>query len=233
MIQSQTLLVSGCSITHGCEIYNSFMHPKNVQGSYSQIIADELNLELKNVALSGGSNDWIFSSLIQQLQTCNNIHSVIVAWTGVNRLTWVHKERFWIMTARFVASIKRISPHSMEFPDWLRNINENDVWFNTDDLTCLDTLKKHYRLFVENYLDDHDGLREKLISYSVALRAVCESKNIKLVELAAVSDAQIPGAYYFTPMDKWRLAAGRGRHPTADEHKAIAKEILDKFYQHK
>jgi len=56
---------------------------------------------------------------------------------------------------------------------------------------------------------------------------VCESKNIKLVELAALPDAHMPGTYYFASTDKWR---GRGRHPTAEEHKLIAKEILNKFY---
>lgn len=224
----QTLLVSGCSVTHGCEIYNSFMHPKNVEGSYSQIIADELNLDLKNVALSGGSNDWIFLSLIEQLRKLDNIHSIIVAWTGLGRFTWTHKERFWMMNGPWATSIKRTLPGNMEFSDWTQNIEENGVWFNTDDANCLEALKTHHRLFVENYLDDFKGLREKLISYSVALRAVCESKNIKLIELATFRDAVIPNAYYFSSKEKWR--AGK-HHPTAEEHKQIAKEILNKFYQ--
>ena len=227
---TQTLLVSGCSVTHGCEIYNSFMHPKNVQGSYSQVIADELNLNLKNVALSGGSNDWIFLSLIEQLRKLDNIHSVIVAWTGLSRFTWVHKERFWMMNGPWATSIKRTLSENMEFSDWTQNIEEAGVWFQTDNANYLETLKTHHRLFVENYLDDFKGLTEKLISYSVALRAVCESKNIKLVELATFNDATIPNAYYFSSKEKWRTGK---HHPTAEEHKLIAKEILNKFYQDK
>ena len=146
------------------------MHPKNVEGSYSQIIANELDLELKNLALSGGSNEWIFTSLMEQLRKFNDIHSVIVAWTGLGRLTWVHKERFWMFCGPWSTSIKRSSPDTMEFPDWKRNVHEGKVWFNSDSLECLDTLKNYHRLFVEHYLDDWDTLREKLISYSQALR---------------------------------------------------------------
>ena len=227
MKQRQTLLVSGCSLTHGCEIYNSFMHTKNVEGSYSQIIADKLDLDLKNTALSGGSNDWIFSSLMEQIRKLDNIHSVIVAWTGLSRLTWTHRERFWMMCGPWATSIKRISPDGMEFPEWKRNINEGNVWFNTDDLDCLEDLKKYHRLFVENYLDDTTGLREKLLSYSLALRSTCESKGLKLVELAAYPDAKIPSAYYFGDGKAWRKSS----HPDHEGHKEIAKEILENFYQ--
>lgn len=227
MTQKQTLLVSGCSLTHGCEIYNSFMHPKNVEGSYSKIIADELGLDLKNIALSGGSNEWIFMSTMEQIRKLDNIHSVIVAWTGLSRLTWTHKERFWMICGPWATSIKRISPDGMEFPDWKRNINEGNVWFNTDDLDCLEALKKHHRLFVDHYLDDYDGLKEKLLSYSMALRAVCETKGLKLVELAAYPEVKIPGAYYFGDKKSWR----RLSHPDAEGHKDIAEEILNKFYR--
>jgi len=226
MIHPQTLLVSGCSLTHGCEIYNSFMHPKNVEGSYSQLIADKLDLKLKNVALSGGSNDWIFTSLMEQIRKLDNIHSVIVAWTGLSRFTWTHKERFWMMCGPWATSIERVSPDGMEFPDWRRNINEGGVWFNTDDLDCLEDLKKHHKLFVEHYLNDFVGLREKLLSYSLALRSTCESAGIKLVELAAYQEAKIPGAYYIGNNAAWRKQS----HPDHEGHKNIAEEILSKFY---
>ena len=225
----QVLLVSGCSFTHGCEIYNSFMHPKNVQGSYSQIIADKLGLVLKNVALSGGSNDWIFLSVMEQIRKLDNINSVIVAWTGLPRLTWTHRERFWMMCGPWATSVKRISADGMEFPDWKRNIKEGGVWYNTDDLECLETLKKHHKLFVEHYLDDHDALKEKLLTYSLALRSTCESQGIKFVELAAYQDAKIPGAHYIGDGKPWREKL-RHCHPDLEDHKNIAEEILNKFY---
>ena len=87
-------------------------------------------------------------------------------------------------------------------------------------------MKKYHRLFVENYLDDTTGLREKLLSYSLALRSTCESKGLKLVELAAYPDAKIPGAYYFGDGKAWRKSS----HPDHEGHKEIAKEILEKFY---
>jgi hypothetical protein len=203
------------------------MHPKNVEGSYSQIIADKLDLDLKNVALSGASNDWIFLSVIEQIRKLNNIHSVIVAWTGLPRLTWRHCERFWMMSGPWATSIEQISPDSLEFPDWKRNIKEGGVWYNTDDIEYLEILKKHHKLFVEHYLDDKIGLREKLLSYSLALRSTCESKGIKFVELAAYQEAIIPGAHYLGEGKSWRNKS----HPDLEGHKDIAKEILDKFYQ--
>jgi hypothetical protein len=221
------LLVSGCSLTHGCEIHNSFMHPKNVEGSYSRIIADKLGLDLKNVALSGASNDWIFLSIMEQMRKLDNIHSVIVAWTGLTRFTWQYQDRFWMMCGPWATSIKRISSDGMEFPDWKRNIEEGGVWYNTDDLDCLETLKKHHRLFVEHYLDDRQGLKEKLLSYSMALRSTCHARGIKFVELAAYEEARIPGAHYLGDGKSWRT---RSPHPDPSGHKEIAEEILNKFY---
>ena len=57
------LLVSGCSMTHGAELYNGFMHPENIKLSYSQHLANMLDCELINVALSAGSNEYIFHSI--------------------------------------------------------------------------------------------------------------------------------------------------------------------------
>ena len=39
------LLVSGCSVTHGCELYNGFMHPENIKLSYSQHLANNIYKE--------------------------------------------------------------------------------------------------------------------------------------------------------------------------------------------
>lgn len=39
------LLVSGCSVTHGYELYNGFMHPENIKLSYSQHLANNIYKE--------------------------------------------------------------------------------------------------------------------------------------------------------------------------------------------
>jgi hypothetical protein len=82
------LLVSGCSITHGAELYNNFMHPENIKKSYSAHLAKILDVDLINVAMSAASNEYIFHSLLEEIKKNNDLHSVIVMWTTSGRLYW-------------------------------------------------------------------------------------------------------------------------------------------------
>lgn len=211
----QNLLVCGCSVTQGCETVDGFMHPDNVKHSYSYHVANHLNLELVNTALSGGSNDWIFFSTMENIQKLNNIHSVIVAWTIPERLIWKCKNRFWMFTGSWCTSI------SDKFPSWKRNVEHDNVWFNTDDPEYIDLLKQNHKFFVDNYLDDSEELAKKLKAYSIALESVCKQKNIKLVQIKAFDTVPL----YLPSID-----LHIDRHPTADEHKRIAEKLLNQFY---
>lgn len=215
MQEIQTLLVSGCSVTQGCETVDGFMHPDNVKHSYSFHIANHLNVELINTALSGGSNDWIFFSTMENIQKVKNIHSVIVAWTSPERLTWKCQNRFWMFIGPWCTSI------SEKFPAWRRNIEHNSVWFNTDEPEYIDVLKQHHKFFVNNYLSDSEELAKKLKSYSIALEAVCNQKNIKLIQIKA---------YDRVPLDIPSIDLHIPRHPNASEHKIIAENLLQQFY---
>ena len=95
------LLVSGCSVTHGAELHNGFMSTENIKQSFSAHLAEKLGLELINVALSGGSNEYIFHSAIQQIQQCSDISHVLIAWTSICRLCWKANGRYYFFLPIF------------------------------------------------------------------------------------------------------------------------------------
>ena len=224
MIKKQVLLVGGCSFTHGCETYNGFMHSKNVENSYSHHLAKQLDVDLINLALSGASNDYIFFSLASQLRKRDpsQIHSVIAAWTNVNRLTWRCQDRYWLYNAPWSTTSRSLAHDQLEFSDWGKNIEKGGVWFNVDDNQYLDSLMDTHKFFIDNYLCDTDELNEKLFSYSESLRAMCQTRNIKLIEL------QVYGIS--SEFSGYRIKTPHNKHPTAQEHEKIAQELYQEFY---
>jgi hypothetical protein len=212
------LIVAGCSITHGSETYNSFMHLENVKHSYSQHIADYLGVDLDNIALAGVGNDHIFQSTVTAIKNNKNIHSVIVAWTSCQRLSWINKGRHWFFIPGWASSVDNV----FEF----NPINEESagVHFTSDQFELMTDLKTQHKFLVDNYLDDLSELKVRLLNYSTAIQAICQERNIKLVELSSL----LPEVgYFFDPNGAWRI---EGRHPSKLEHQAIADEIIEKFY---
>ena len=221
--ESRVLIVAGCSIAHGCETYNDFMHSENVSRSFSQHLADQLGVNLSNIALSGASNDYIFFSAIQEIEKSKNIHSIVVSWTSINRLCWNNNNRYWMFIPKWATSVERYSNH--EFANWKRNIRDGNISFNSDRPEDIDVLKFQHRFFVDNYLNDLDTLTERLQVYRIALQAVCKEKDIKLVEITPF-DLSID-VYRYGLGQAWN---NKARHPTKEEHRIIAQEIFDKFY---
>jgi hypothetical protein len=202
------LIISGCSITHGAETVNGFMHLDNITNSYSYHLAKWMNLDLVNVALSGGSNDDIFHSLMQEIDNTpsEQIHSVVAAWTGVNRLHWVNKGRHWFFIPGWASSMENVY-------DWQFHQHSTDKAFITGDSdSILETLYDQHRFLIDNYLDDSKYLGKKLLHYKKALGSYCEQRSIKLIDINI--------------MDEWK----EPRHPTADEHSKLAMKFYQKFY---
>jgi hypothetical protein len=204
------LLVSGCSVTHGAELYNQFMHPENVKLSYSQHLAEKLGYELINVALSASSNEYIFHSLIQELKNNQEIVSVVVMWTTTGRLYWNSKGRHYFFNGNFTSSMK--DPVNFKMHD--KQID--DCWFTGDSDEIVDKISKFNKFIVTDYFDINEE-RKKLSHYQMALKAVCEVKKIKLIELT------------------WDFIDGlwkeQGRHPNALEHKQTAEKIYKTYYE--
>jgi len=123
----KTLLVSGCSITHGSELFNDFMHPENIKLSYSQHLADRLNCNLLNVALSAASNEYIFHSIVDALGEIQNIHSIIVMWTAYCRLYWKTNDRHYFFHNGNATSMENLF-------DFKRSDKKiNGCWLVADD----------------------------------------------------------------------------------------------------
>jgi hypothetical protein len=202
------LIICGCSITHGAETVNGFMHADNIKNSYSNHIASWLGLDLINVALSGGSNEYIFHSLLEEINKieATDIHSVVAAWTAVGRLHWVNKGRHWFFIPGWASSMKNLY-------DWeYHQHHSKAVYITGDSDDILETLHDQHQFFIDNYLDDLSYLKKKLDNFKSALQTYCDHKKIKFISIDI--------------FDEWRM----GRHPTAQEHLNLAKEFYKKFY---
>jgi hypothetical protein len=201
------------------------MHTKNVEQSYSKVLANMLDVDLVNVALSGGSNDYIFFSTVEQILTtpADKIHSVVVAWTNCARLTWKCNDRYWMFIGPWATTIKSTTPDALDFPDWKTNVEHKDVWVNTDDTVYLDELILQHKFFVNNYLSDRQELSKKLSAYSTSINAICQQRNIKLVELAIYDSPPVTKPY--------KLKTPFKGHPTAEQHQLIAQELFNEFYK--
>lgn len=201
-------------MTHGAELYNNFMHPNNVRLSYSQHIADALGVENLNVAMSAGSNEYIFHSLVESILTHDDIHSVIVMWTATGRKYWKCNDRHYFILGDHAASM--VDPVNFEMHDK----ESNGVWVIGDSDEIVDRLSKNHKFFVTDYFD-HSEEFKKLNHYRESIRTLCNLKNIKLIDLDW-------GSY---PI--FRDLMLKGKHPTADQHKEIAECILSDYYDHK
>jgi hypothetical protein len=202
------LIVGGCSMTHGAELVDGFMHPGNIQGSYSRHLADWLDADLVNVALSGGSNDDIFHALMHQIDCVptEQTHSVLAAWTSHNRLHWINKGRHWFFIPGWASSMK--DPYN-----WHCHHHPSPVFVSSDDPNLLPTLEQQHKFLVDNYLDDDQWFRDRLANYKSALRSHCEKLHIRLVEVDI--------------FDAWQWA----RHPNLQEHEQLARRFYDQFYK--
>ena len=206
------LLVSGCSITHGAELYNGFMHPENIKLSYSQHLANKLDCELINVALSAGSNEYIFHSIAEQIEKNDDIESVIIMWTTTGRLYWKCNNRHYFILGNFASSMVDL------FNFKIHNKTVDGCWFTGDNDDIVNKLAETHKFFVTDYFDKDEEL-SKLKNYSTVLRALCDQKKIKLVELTWQSNEIV---------SKCMTSA---RHPTAEEHKQIANNIYKEYYE--
>ena len=207
------LLVSGCSVTHGAEIYKGFMHPENVKKSYSQHLANKLGLELLNVAMSAGSNEYIFHSIVDQIQKYNDIDSVLVMWTSTDRIYWKCNNRHYFILGHMATS-------KVDCFNYIKHEkNVNGAWFTGDDDDIVNKLAEVHKFFVMDYFDKKEALA-KLQNYSMLLDVLCNQKNIKLIQLT-----------WKDIRDVW--GSNPQKHPTVEEHEKIADLIYTRYYDNK
>jgi hypothetical protein len=205
------LLVSGCSITHGAELHNGFMHEENVKRSYSAYLARALDADLVNVALSGGSNEYIFHSVMDNLHSLNNIHSVVVMWTSHDRLHWKSNGRHWFVLPSWGSSMVDLVNFEMH------DKRKHGAWFTGDNNQVIDELSNVYPFLIQNFFDSQE-MAKKTQNYRHAIKAVCDAKEIKLTELN-IGDLVT------------HKLISHIKHPSDSEHESIAKFILENYYE--
>jgi hypothetical protein len=207
------LIVSGCSITHGAELYNGFMSNENVKRSFSTTLASRMNLELRNVALSGSSNEYIFHSLMSEINRHSDIHSVIAVWTYQSRMYWKNNDRHWFVLPNWASSLSKLEDFEMH------DKTVKDVWYTSDNKLMLDELVKIHNFIVLNYFDTAEEVR-KLNNYKDSLKAVCSLRGIKLINIS-VTDLD-------NRVGNWQKES---RHPNLEEHGQIADYIFNTYYR--
>lgn len=204
------LLVSGCSVTHGTELYNTWVHPNNVEMSFSKKLADKLDCDLVNVALPAGSNEYIFHSIVEKFQTLDNIHSIIVVWTSTGRLCWQTDDRYYFFSSNFASSMCDLQNFKMH------DKTINNCWFTGDNHDIVNKISSVHSFFVTDFFDHH---REtcQLKNYQLCIQALCDLKKIQFISLN----------WEEINIGHWLQAA---RHPNLDEHNQIADFIFQKYY---
>lgn len=206
----KTLLVSGCSVTHGAELYNGFTHPENIKRSFSQVLADRLGCELVNVAQSAASNEYIFHSVMSKLSELNNIHSVLVVWTTPDRLSWTNQGRYYFVLGNFATSMCDLVNFEMH------NLSRDGCWFTGDNPSIVQQLADAHKFFVSHYFDHKRDL-QKLRHYDAALRSLCQSRGLPYIGLD----------WKDIDISTWRAES---RHPNLQEHRDIADHIFERYY---
>jgi len=219
-----TLLSSGCSITHGSELFHPFYHVNNMSDSYPSLLAHSLGMESCNLALPGASNQYIFHSLVDHIRKNKDIAAVTVAWTFSDRLHWQQDGRHWFFNASWACTAENLE-HSGKYQKHLDHVcvtaDQEDL---IDELLCL------HRHLVQHYfsIDFYQGdLNRNTVHYSYLLEILCESKNIKLVQVDAAKNYGI---------NLWRFEdlkldyIPEKRHPNRQEHKMIADYMLSHYF---
>jgi hypothetical protein len=207
------LLVGGCSVTHGTELYNTWIHPKNVELSFSKKLADSLNCELVNVALPAASNEYIFHSVVKNLTLLSNIHSVIIVWTGTSRLCWRTGDRYYFFMGNFASSMCDLENFVMH------DKHVNNCWFTGDNDYIVDKISSVHKFFVTDFFD-HERELSQLQNYKLCIESICKQKNIPFISLE----------WRDIDLGSWTREA---RHPNQIEHNQIADLLLKRFYNAK
>jgi len=93
----KTLVANGCSHTSGSELYEGLgecLENRNL--SYAKKVADNLGYDYVNIAINGGSNDYIFRSTIEFIN--NNLKNIqdyvfLIGWTSSLRIELRYSNR--------------------------------------------------------------------------------------------------------------------------------------------
>lgn len=215
------ILAFGCSVAHGAELVTSDQNLANTKFSYPNLIADALGVQCDNLAVCGNSNERIFHSVIEavSLPKYLNVKTIIVGWTSTIRESWVVDGREWFFIPSWCATT---ATGRFNYFKEYTNVNVNlHPKLCADEEQYLKPLAQMYENFMK-YKFDANVYEIKKMHYIDSIRRFCESRGIKLIEtccLGSVLDIQ----FNLDEFGTWRQGFG---HPTKEDHKQIAQQIL-------
>jgi hypothetical protein len=216
------ILAFGCSVTHGADLAYPNQHDDNIEYSYPNIIARSLNVECKNYAVCGISNEGIFHKVINTLvrYKSSDITAVIVGWTSSLREYWCADDREWFVipswcaTAKNGQSLKYFKEYTDEDINLHPRICSDEKEYLQSLSSVYDTITR-YKFSIEEY-------ENKKNNYIDMIRLLCQNKGVRLIEtccLGAVGSININ----IDNFGNWRQGLG---HPTKKDHQQIAQHIL-------
>ena len=206
------LIVAGCSFTHGAGTHDPYMHERNIELSYSQYIADQLDCDNHNIAMSACSNDWIFHRTVDKILQGGDIHSVIVCWTYSTRMTWRANGTIYNLHPTFFCA----HANPLDFKKFDADAPQ-DTLIRAESKSHADEMKNMHPYVIRNMMDDAE-FKENQKRYSKTLQAFCQQQRVPLYETHPMNYFDI-GTFH-----------KEGRHPNAEEHVIIGKRIMDQYY---
>jgi len=215
-----TLLAFGCSVAHGTEIAALGNSKDNIPYSYPALVANHLGVDYDNRAFCGNSNENIFHDAMDAILHCENVTTVIIGWTSVEREVWHCDNRLW----QFIPSWCGTSSSEWQQYTYIETMLGNTPTKCADKEEYMSVLDKIYNLLIA-YKFDSKIYTKKHNNYISAIRSSCQAKNIKLIETCWADD--INGAVNIGKIGDWYPAMKR--HPNVDEQSLFAKQIIKDY----
>ena len=152
----KTLIVSGCSYTWGVFVDGSLSQQKNL--AWPELLAKKLEMKCLNLGLCGAGNEYIYSSILDEIIKQKDIGLVIPMWSESQRLDYQDGQGRWQgMHLHFArqTGTELIEPWKNKATDWL----------------------------VEEGYGDLEKLMERTIRYYYTFQKVMESSGFPYVQL--------------------------------------------------
>ena len=130
-----------------------------------EYFAEDLNLDVLNLAFSGSGNQQIFDNTLYGLNTNKDIDTVMIGWSSFERIDLLRGE-----------SLDNV--HLCKTQDF-----HSEEWFHR---SYLPNAEKYITMFREDKIFPIEKLISQFLNYSITINSICKSRNIKLLQFFAV-----------------------------------------------
>jgi hypothetical protein len=207
-------------MTHGTETFSGRYHEKNTEYSYARHVADHLEVEHKNVAFPGASNEMIFHRTITELYNPDITHCLI-GWTADGREAFERGPRHWTFNLGHGTYTNTDIDNNDKFS---KSSNEH-ASFHADEEEFLKGVEDYWGAMIVKFVNE--DYNSKLKHYRDLIKTVCKLKNVHLVEIRALVSSQATQELMKLPVGEW---VEEGRHPNKEEHKELAELVIKEHY---